>query len=211
MKTTSRSFLCLGAVLGSLAILQAQEAKPAAPAAPATVKGERFTSATISVNVTAINQQTREVTVQGPMGDNFTFTAGPEVKRLAEIAVGDIVTADYYAMIAGEVRAPTDEEKLNPLVVVADAGRASKESLPAGAVVAGVKVVGTIVGLDATTLTAKLRGPRGNVAEIPLQDPVKFSQLKMADTVVVTYVEALVLSLHKPAPAAATPPATTAK
>jgi len=210
MKTTIRSFLCLGAVLGSLAILNAQEAKPAAPA---MVKGERWTSATVSVKVTAINHATREVTVLGPMGDEFKFTAGPEVKRLAEVAVGDTVTADYYAMIAGEVRAPTDEEKLNPLVAVADAGRASKESLPAGAVVAGVKVVGTIVGLDATTLTVKLRGPRGNVAEIPMQDPVKFSQLKMADTVVVTYIEALVISLQKapPAPAAATPPATPAK
>jgi hypothetical protein len=208
MKTTIRSFLCLGAVLGSLAILNAQEVKPAAPA---MVKGERWAHETVSVKVTAINHATREVTVQGPMGDNFSFTAGPEVKRLAEVAVGDTVTADYYAMIAGEVRAPTNEEKLNPLVAVADAGRASKESLPAGAVVAGVKVVGTIVGLDATTLTVKLRGPKGNVAEIPMQDPVKFSQLKMADTVIVTYVEALLVSLQKAPPAAAAAPATPAK
>jgi len=42
----------------------------------------------------------------------------PRVKRLNEVNVGDDVTADYYVSLAGELRAPTEEEKEHPLTIL---------------------------------------------------------------------------------------------
>src|SRR5512135_1538941 len=70
---------------------KAAEAKPApkADAKPeAAVVGE---TASVTATVEAIDQKTREVTLKGPKGNTITFTAGPEVKNLAQVQKGDQV------------------------------------------------------------------------------------------------------------------------
>lgn len=58
---------------------------------------------TITAKVTAIDQKTRVVTLTGPEGNSVTFTAGPDVKRLAEVKQGDTLTVRYTEALALDV------------------------------------------------------------------------------------------------------------
>ena len=201
MKTTTRSSLFLGAVLGALLALNAtaQETKPPAPQ---SLSAERNILVTVTAKVTAIDQAKREVTLKGPLGNVVSFVVDERVKRLDEVAVGDDVTADYYVSLAGEVRAPTEEEKNNPLAIVSDAGRAPEDVPAAAAAMRRVKVVATVIGLDLPAQSFTLQGPQGNSTTVRAENVEKLRQLRVGDTVVVTYTEALAISLQKAAPAA---------
>ncbi len=75
------------------------------------LSAERTILVSVTAKVEAIDQAKREVTLKGPLGNVVTFVVDERVKRLNEVKVGDEVTADYYVSLAGELRAPTKEEK----------------------------------------------------------------------------------------------------
>lgn len=199
MKTTIRSSLFLGAVLAVTLALNtlAQEAKETKPAASKPLSGERTILVTVTAKVMAIDQAKREVTLKGPLGNVVTFVVDQRVKRLNEVRVGDEVTADYYVSLAGELRAPTEDEKKNPLTILAGAARAPQGTAPAGGALRAFKVVATVVGLDLPTQSVTLEGPLGNSGTIRAENVEKLKQLRLGDTIVVTYTEALAVSLVK--------------
>src|SRR3982751_5391810 len=79
---------------------------PAAPPSP-KARGEAV-GIKISAVVEAIDLAARRITLKGPQGNSESYIAGPEVKRLAEIKVGDKVTLDYKVAAVAELRAPTE-------------------------------------------------------------------------------------------------------
>ena len=194
IQTITRSALLLGAVLGAGLTLNgpAQETKTAAP-----LSAERSLLVTVTAKVEAVDQAKREVTLKGPLGNVITFVVDQRVKRLQEVKVGDEVTADYYVSLAGELRPPTEEEKNNPLTILEGGARAPKGTSPAGGVLRAFKVVATVVGLDLPTQSVTLQGPLGNTGTIRAEHVEKLKQLRLGDTVVVTYTEALAISLQK--------------
>jgi hypothetical protein len=119
------------------------------------------------------------------------------VKRLNEVKVGDEVTADYYVSLAGELRPPTEEEKAHPLAIIEGGARAPKGAEPAAGALRAFKVVATVVGLGLPTRSVTLEGPLGNSGTIRAEHVDKLKQLRLGDTVVVTYTEALAISLEK--------------
>jgi hypothetical protein len=121
----------------------------------------------------------------------------PRVERLKEFAVGDAVTADYFVSIAYELREPTAEERAEPLVILDAEGKASTEDAPAAGVVSQIRAVCTIEGLDRPTETVTLKGPRGRYATVRAADPANLPHLRIGQSVVVTYTEALAISLEK--------------
>ena len=156
----------------------------------------------ITATIEKLNLETREVSLKGPAGNVYTFTVDPRVKRLAEFKVGDAVTLDYYASLAAELRAPTAEEKAEPLVVVKDAAKAEAGTAPAAGAYRIIRAVVSIEGLDSLTGTATVKGPRGNYFAIKVKDPAVLPKLHLGETVVVVYTEAFAVGLEK-APAAA--------
>ena len=54
---------------------------------------------TETATIEAIEASTRTVTLKKPDGTYVTIVAGPEVKRFAELKVGDKVNARYYENI----------------------------------------------------------------------------------------------------------------
>jgi len=167
------------------------------PSASQPLSAERTILVTVTAKVEAIDQAKREVTLKGPLGNVVSFVVDQRVKRLKEVKVGDEVTADYYVSLAGELRAPTEEEKKNPLTILAGAARAPKDTSPAGGALRAFKVVATVIGLDLPTQSVTLQGPLGNSGTIRAEDVDKLKQLRLGDTVVVTYTEALAISLQK--------------
>jgi hypothetical protein len=173
-------------------------------AAPAkstpTLTAEDSVLVTAKATVQAIDHATRNVTLKGADGKTVTFTVDKRVQRLNEVKVGDEVTADYYISIAGELRAPTAEEAQSPLVVLAGAARAPKGTEPAAGALQAFRVVTTVQSLDLSKQTVTLRGPGGNDVTIRARSLDNLKKLHVGDTIIVTYTEALAISLQKVGP-----------
>jgi hypothetical protein len=191
MKTFVSTFLFVVALIFPAF---AQE-KKAASTQPVSADASLLTS--ITATIETLDLAKREVTLKGPLGNSVTFVVDKRVKRLNEMKVGDHVTADYYVSVAAELREPTAEEKEGPLVVLDEKARAPVGTDPAGGGLHQIKAVTTVEGLDLPTQTVTLKGPRGNYATIRAQDPDKLKKLRIGDTIVVTYTEALAVSLEK--------------
>ena len=151
----------------------------------------------ITATVEAIDYDKREATLKGPLGNSVTVTVDERVKRLREIKVGDTVTADYYVSVAAEIRPPTAEEKKEPLVILEGVGKAPAGTSPAGGGLRQIKAVCTIEGLDRPTETVTLKGPLGRYVGVRTSDPANLPQLRIGDTVLVTYTEALAIAVEE--------------
>jgi len=151
----------------------------------------------VTASVEAINPKTREVTLKGPLGNQVTFTVDNRVKRFDEIKVGDQVHADYYISIAAELRKPTSEEEKNPIVLLDAAGKAPPGTSPAAGGLRRFKVLTTVEGLDRPTETITLKGPGGNYLTTRVADPSNLTKMHIGDHIVVTYTEALAVSLEE--------------
>jgi hypothetical protein len=158
---------------------------------------ERWIRVKIKASVENINSEKREVTLKGPQGNLVTLTASEAVKRFDEIKVGDTVRAEYLTFLRAEFREPTAEEKATPLVVLAEAGRAPKEVDPAGVVGAVVKAVVKVVAINTEEKKVTIQGPRGNFLILPVRDEAVLNNLKVGEVVIMTYAEAVALSLIK--------------
>jgi len=192
MSNPIKAFLSVTMILaGFLAqSVRAEDAKP-------PLSAEKTILVSVTAKVQAIDQAKREVTLKGPLGNVISFVVDQRVKRLDEVKVGDEVTADYYVSLAGEVRAPTEEEKKNPLTVIAGGARAPKDASPAAGGLRAFKVVATVVGLDLPTQSVTLEGPLGNSGTIRVEQVEKLKQLRLGDSIIITYSEALAISLQK--------------
>jgi hypothetical protein len=196
MQTTLRSFLSFSVVLGaSLAFNAAAQETKSAPAKP--LSAERSLLVTVTARVEAVDHAKREVSLKGRLGNVVTFVVDERVKRLNEVKVGDEVTADYYVSLAAELRAPTEDEKKTPLTILEGAARAPKGTSPAARGLRAFKVVATVIGLDLPTQSVTLEGPLGNSGSIRAEKTENLKQLRLGDTVVVIYTEALAISLQK--------------
>jgi len=163
------------------------------------LSAEESVLVTVTAKVQAIDHAKREITLKGPLGNVVTFTVDQRVKRLNEVNVGDNVTADYYISLAGELRAATEEEKETPVQILAETVRAPKDTEPAGGALHALKAVTTVVGLDLPTqsVTLKGNGPMGYAATIRARNVDNLKKLRLGDTIVVTYTEALAISVEK--------------
>jgi hypothetical protein len=162
-----------------------------------TAGREEAVLVSVTASVESIDLAKREMTLKGPLGNTVTFTVDQRVKRLDEVKVGDLVRADYYVSIAAELRKPTAEEEKTPLVVIDAAAKAPPGTAPAAGGLRRFKVVTTVEGLDRPTETITVKGPGGNYLTARVADPSRLTQLRIGEKIIVTYTEALAISLEK--------------
>ena len=158
---------------------------------------EKWSLVTMQGTVTEIVKETREVTLMGTNGNLVTITASDAVERFDEIAVDDVIAFEYWTYMMAEFRQPTPEELAEPLVVIAEGGKAPEGIDPAAIVGAMVKAVVTIEVLNRPYMLATIRGPRGNYMTIEMEDKALIEQLNIGQVVILTYAEAMVVSLNK--------------
>jgi len=189
------AILCGALLVASLGDAVSAEEQTAAARAP--LARREAVLVTVTASVEAINQTNREVTLKGPLGNSVTFTVDQRVKRLNEIKVGDLIRADYFVAFAAELRKPTAEEEKTPLIILDTAGKAPPGTSPAAGGLRRFKVVTTIEGLDRPTETITVKGPRGNYLTARVADPSRLTQMRIGENIVITYTEALAVSLEK--------------
>lgn len=159
--------------------------------------GGRALVAEVEGEVIAVDLETREVVVRGPAGNFVTLSARKDGVDLSKIVAGDTIVADYVASIEAEVRAPTAEEEANPWVVLGEMGRtADDDSMTAAGAARLIRAVCTIEAMDRNG-NVMIQDARGRMHTVGGVETDKLDNVRLGDTVVVVFTEALVLSLKE--------------
>lgn len=176
-------------------------AAPALAAEP-TVQADRpsiSASRTISLyaTVAAIDHATREVTLSGEGGEQFSFTVGEEARNLGQVNAGDKVVAEVTQSVDVTVHA-NPENKQPGVAAATQAARSELGDMPAGVVADAVVISAIVEAIDLERNTFTLRGPEGNVMEFAAQNPENLRRSQVGDLVVITITESLGIMVKQP-------------
>ncbi len=156
--------------------------------------GEAMISSTeVTATVVQIDHQTRAVTLKAADGEEISFIAGDEVRNLAQVQVGDVVTATYIEAIAWEVHSGGQAD----LTGAVAGGRAAPGEMPAGLVASQVVLTVEIIAIDRETPTVTFRGPQGETKTILVRHPERLEGVKVGDTVDIVYSEAFAIQVDR--------------
>jgi hypothetical protein len=153
----------------------------------------------VSAQVVGIDKATRTVTLKGQKGDAVDVVAGDEVKNFDQIKLGDFVVARYAQALSLELKKTKGDP--GAVTVREEAAKAQPGARPGVAGARQVTALADVVAVDPKKSTITLRGPRGNIVSLDVQNPDQFKVVKQGDQVEVTYTEAVALSVE-PAPKA---------
>ena len=163
-------------------------------------KAAAVRTAEISAQVVAVDKASRTVTLKGPKGNVVDIVAGDEVKNFDQIKVGDFVVARFLQSLSLELQ--KTKGAAAGLTEKSAAATAKPGERPAVAAGHEVTAIAKVTAVDKKAKTISLKGPRGNVVTLDVQNPDQFKVVKVGDEVRVVYTEAVALSVE-PAPKAA--------
>jgi hypothetical protein len=156
-------------------------------------------SMTIQANITAINANTREVTLQGPSGRKVTVIAGPIV-RLEMLKVGDTVNAKYYRSVAFDISGPKGGNGTPKSAGEMTQAIEQRAEGPGGVAARVTEVQGLVVGIDRAANSIDVVNPSGGgVYTVEVTNPERvamLSQVKIGDTITAVVSEALAVSIE---------------
>ena len=192
-----RNILVLLAALACSAALPAAAQKPdvTGGTAVASEPGKAAVVRTIKVTaqVMAIDKATRTLTLKGPDGNSVDVVAGEEVKNFPQIKVGDFVVVQVLQSLALELKKTKGGE-----AIAAREGMATSKpgERPAGVAAREITAIAKVTAVDPKAKTISLKGPRGNVVKLNVENPDQFKVVKVGDEVQVTYTEAAAVSVE---------------
>ena len=174
-------------------IIAAAALVPMARTAMAQAKTVRSEMRTETGTVEAIDASTRAVTFKKLDDTVVTVVAGPDIKRFAEVKVGDKVTARYYENVVIRVKQPGEPD----VVSGAKATTGSEQVLPGGTKAKQVTITATITAIDLTTPSITFTGPKGWKYTSKVQDTEALAKVKVGDKVDIVWTEAMLVSLER--------------
>jgi hypothetical protein len=157
-----------------------------------------YSSQTMQVNllVEAVDYETREVTLLDPDGKPITFTAGPEVRNLAQMQAGDVVYAEHTQSYSIEV---FENKGMAPSELDLTAVGAAEEGDKPGLTAIDTQVItATVEAIDLETNKFSLKWPDDSIEEFTAQNPENLRKAAVGDLVVITVTEALDISVEEP-------------
>lgn len=160
-------------------------------------EGTRAMIVAIEGEIVAIDPETKEVTLQGPEGNQVTVVAQEKIVKVSDLSVGDRVAAEYLASLHGEVREPTEEEMANPWVVLEEGVVDEAPEHPAVGVARQVRAVVTVEAIDADAGFIMIKDSRGKMHTIGGIPRAKLEPVELGEMAVVVYTEALAIGLQK--------------
>ena len=170
-----------------------KKAESAAAGKKPSVYKEKVVTGTATVE--AIDLEKRLVTLRRADGSVFDLAVGKEARNLPQVKVGDEVVVKYHQSIAVQVTKPGAAEGSQVKETVA---RAKPGEKPAGAVTKQTTVTTTVEKIDKKKMIATLRGPEGKVVDVKVRNPKNLENVNVGDQVVITYTEAVAVSVEKP-------------
>ena len=148
---------------------------------------------TETATVESIEASSRTVTLKKPDGTYVTTVAGPEVKRFAELKVGDKVNARYYENIVMRLKAPGEPDVdsggktvTTPAETVLPGGTKAKQRTMTVAI--------TAIDMDKPEIT--FSGPNGWKYTSMVRDKDALAKVKVGDKVDIVFTEAMLVSIE---------------
>ena len=170
--------------LGTGAVAQ----EKAVQGAKKTVYRER--TGTVTVTVQSIDLANRIVTVWGgPRGQVVQVKVDDKVKNLSRLKVGDEVTIKYVASVAVRVTKPVEIQGKETMEKAKKEGPGTEKRT--------ITVTATVQEIDRDRNNVFLKWPEGAVVGMQVKDPGILEGVKEGDRVVITYIEALAISIEK--------------
>ncbi|HLT92400.1 MAG TPA: hypothetical protein VKZ85_15815 [Woeseiaceae bacterium] len=163
--------------------------------APAVIKNTEGMTAT----VTAIEPETRLVTLRNEDGEELVVEAGEKVRNFEQIEVGDRVDVLFYEALAAELTDAPPTARTGGEPVVIESRRAPPGEKPAGAASMMYTAVVTVDSVDPEENTVEFTGPGGQSREVVVEHPEMqefIRSLSPGDRVQVTYGEALAVAVR---------------
>jgi hypothetical protein len=109
------------------------------------------------------------------------------------VKVGDKVLVGYYESLGINVFKPG--EAVNNVQIAAD--RAAQGEKPGGFIAQRTTVTSTVESMDKSVPSVTLKGPAGNLRTFKLKDPSRLDNVNIGDHVIMTYTEALAVSVEE--------------
>jgi hypothetical protein len=148
----------------------------------------------MTATVQAIDLNTRIVTLKGPKGEVRDIKVGEEAVNLPQVKVGDLVTVKYYESLAIEVIKPGTVSGAGEKSAIV---RAKPGEMPGGMAARQSTVTATVTAIDKKKGTISLKGPEGKTVVAKAEDPKNLDKVKVGDELMITYTEALAISVEK--------------
>ena len=148
---------------------------------------------TETATVEAIDAATRTVTLKKPDGTFVTVVAGPDIKRFAEVKVGDKVTARYYENVVVRLKQPGEPDVDSRV----KATTGSDQVLPGGTKAKQLTITATITAIDMNAPSITFTGPNGWKYTSKVQDTAALAKVKVGDKVDIVWTEAVLVSLER--------------
>ena len=177
-------------VVGIIAVAVLVSMAGTAMAQSKTISSEMRTE---TATVEAIEAASRTITLKKPDGTVVSVVAGPEVKRFAEIKVGQKVTARYYENIVVRLKAPGESEVVSGTRGVTP----SEQVLPGGTKAKQLTITATITAIDVNTPSITFTGPNGWKYTSRVQDKEALAKVKVGDKVELVWTEAVLVSIER--------------
>jgi hypothetical protein len=170
----------------------AQATQGAAPAERPKVVKER--TAVMTATVQAIDLEKRIVTLKGPKGEVRDIKVGEEARNLPQLKVGDLVKVKYYESLAVEVMKPGTVSGAGEKSAIV---RNKPGEMPGGTAARQSTVTATVTAIDKKKGTISLKRPDGKTVIAKAEDPKNLDKVKVGDDLMITYTEALAISVEK--------------
>ena len=156
MKYTLKSIVLLATalVLLAAALFLPMAVSAAAPSGEPGVIAEDAAAA-VAV-VVAVDEKTRNITLKGPEGDTWTFTAGPEVRNFDQVKRGDRVIVAYYEGFALQLGPKGSGAKEKASTVEVERAKAGEK--PGMSITETTVAVGVVKAVDHKNRKVTLQG-----------------------------------------------------
>ena len=149
-----------------------------------------------SATVESVDVLNRLMTIKTEAGDLVTLEVGPEVQNLVQVRQGDRVVVRYREAIGARI---SNDAAGQPVSIDVDTDRARLGQRPSARASATTNVPVTINSVDTRSNLVTFSGPDGLVRSITVATPegrAFIRQLKKGDTVVLSFTEALAVSVE---------------
>lgn len=147
----------------------------------------------ISAQVVSIDKATRTLTLKGPKGNVQDVAISDEVKNFDQIHPGDFIMVRFMQSLALELQKTKGGQAASETQGVVTAKPGER---PAIAGAREVQAIAKVTAINQKNKTIALKGPRGNTVTLDVQNPEHFKVVKVGDDVMVTYTEAVAVSVE---------------
>ena len=155
---------------------------------------EESSVVTLRGTIEAVDKEAQTVTVKGSEGKSVTVgVLNPE--NLDVIKVGDPVVAKYYESLAIQVMKPGEGTPAEGAIGTMATNEPGET--PARLEARQITVTRTVAAIDMAAETVTLKGPDGELKVVEVRDPRNLENVDVGDEVVITYTEAVAVTLEK--------------